>query len=152
MVGYRAGATYLHGGASLQEAVVPVIAVRLSRTEQEVWRPPTVTLSYKQGTKRITTRLPVVDVAVGLGELGSTGSAVEILLEAQDRQGTVVGEAKPGGPVNPATLTMTVGPGEAIKAALKMQLDFEGKFSVKALDPTTLAILDKLDLETDYTV
>ena len=69
------------------------------------------------------------------------GSAVEILLEAQDKQGNVVGEAKPGGPVNPATLTVTVGPDDAIKVTLKMQLDFEGKFTVKALDPTTLAIL-----------
>ena len=33
-----------------------------------------------------------------------------------------------------------------------MQLDFEGKFTIKALDPTTLAILAKLDLETNYTV
>ena len=152
MVGYRAGTTYLHGGASLQEAVVPVIAVRLSRAEKEVWRPPAVTLSYKQGAKRITTLLPVVDLAVGLGELGSTGSVVEILLEAQDKQGNVVGEAKPGGPVNPATLTVTVGPDDAIKVTLKMQMDFEGKFTVKALDPITLAILSKLDLETDYTV
>ena len=30
--------------------------------------------------------------------------------------------------------------------------EFEGKFTVKALNPTTLAIYAQLDLETDYTV
>jgi hypothetical protein len=33
-----------------------------------------------------------------------------------------------------------------------MDPDFEGKFTVKALDPTTLTAYSKLDLETDYTV
>ena len=33
-----------------------------------------------------------------------------------------------------------------------MEMDFEGKFSVKALDPSTLTTYAKLDLETDYTV
>lgn len=153
LVAYQAGVTYLHGGASLQEAVTPVITVRLGGAEPAtVWRPPSVTLSYKQGAKRITTRLPVVDLTVGLGELGSTVAPLEVLLEAQDRQGNVVGEARPGGPVNPATMTVTLAPGQTTRVALKMQIDFEGKFSVKALDPTTLALLSKLDLETDYTV
>ena len=34
MAAYRAGLLYFHGGASLQEAVVPVIVVRLHGTEQ----------------------------------------------------------------------------------------------------------------------
>jgi hypothetical protein len=33
-----------------------------------------------------------------------------------------------------------------------MDPDFEGKFTVKALNPTTLAAYGMLGLETDYTV
>ncbi len=154
MTAYRAGATYLHGGVSLHEAVVPVIVLPLRRAAPAValWRPPAVMLAYKQGAKRITTRLPVIDVSAGLGELGTAGAPVELLLEAQDRQGNVVGEARPGGPVNPATRLVSLQPGQAARVTVQMQLDFEGKFTVKALDPTTLALLAKLDLETDYTV
>lgn len=153
LVAYRAGVTYLHGGASLQEAVTPVISVRLGGAEPAmVWRPPSVTLSYKQGAKRITTRLPVIDLVAGLGELGTSTTAVEVLLEAQDRQGHVVGEVMPGSVVKLATMTISLMPGDRARVTLKMQEDFEGKFSVKAMDPTTLAIFSKLDLETHYTV
>ncbi len=152
MVAYQAGQTYFHGGLSLQEALVPVITVRFTPVEEHAGRRPTVTLSYKRGAKRITTRLPVVEVTLGSGDLFSMSSTVEILLEAHDKQGNVVGEAKPGGPINPATQTLTVRPGDSIQVTLKMDLEFEGKFTVKALDPTTLATFSKLDLETDYTV
>jgi hypothetical protein len=33
-----------------------------------------------------------------------------------------------------------------------MDLEFEGPFTVKVLDPTTLTAFDQLDLETDYVV
>jgi hypothetical protein len=33
-----------------------------------------------------------------------------------------------------------------------MQMEFEGKFKVKALNPTTLAVYAQLELETDYAV
>jgi hypothetical protein len=35
---------------------------------------------------------------------------------------------------------------------VKMQLEFEGKFTVKALNPTTMATYGSLELQTDYTV
>jgi hypothetical protein len=54
--------------------------------------------------------------------------------------------------VNPATGTMTLRSGERVQVPLKMQLEFEGKFKVKALSPTTMATYCSLDLQTDYTV
>jgi hypothetical protein len=33
-----------------------------------------------------------------------------------------------------------------------MSLEFEGKFKIKALNPTTMTVYDQLNLETDYTV
>lgn len=151
MVAYRAGQAYFHGGASLQEAVVPVIAVRLTAVEQSAIKHPTLALSYKRGTKRITTLLPVIVITVDAGDLFWGDKSFEILLEAHDKGGRVVGEARLGGPVNAATRTITLTPNTTLQIALGMNEGFRGKFTVKALDPTTLTALHTLDLETDYT-
>ena len=152
MVAYRAGLAYFHGGASLQEAVVPVIAVKLAEAEHSAGRQPTVTLSYKRASKRITTRLPVIVIDIGQGDLFWGAKSFEILVEAHDKAGNVVGEARPGAPVNAATRTVTLNPDTSVQVTLKMDDVFEGKFSIKALDPTTLKTYASIDLETDYTV
>lgn len=152
LVTYRAGQSYFHGGVSLQEAIVPVIVSRLTAIEPTLAKTPSVILRYKRDARKITTRLPVIEVVIGAGDLFSQHNTFDIILEAQDRQGNVVGEARPGGPVNPATKTIAVIPGNTIPVTMRMILDFEGKFSIKALDPTTQTTYSKLDLETDYTV
>lgn len=152
MVAYQAGMMYLHGGASLPETVVPVLSVRLRAATPATTQAPKVTLRYKRGGKRITTRLPVVEVEISAGDLFSMDAGLDILLEAQDRQGNVVGEAQPGGSINPATGTLSAQPGTTVQVTMRMEMDFEGKFTIKALDPATMAQFDKLDLETDYTV
>lgn len=152
MVAYRAGQWYLHGGASLQEAVVPVLTIRLKPQAESFGKTPGVKLSYKRGAKRVTTRRPVIDVQVEVGDLFGLGADVTFLIEAQDKQGNVVGEPMPSEPVNPATMAVSLPPGASAQITLKMALDFEGQFTIKALDPTTLMTYDKLDLETDYTV
>lgn len=153
LVPYRAGELYFHGGVSLQECVVPVISIRLG-AEQPKFEKPTVKLSYKNDAKHITTRLPVIDVHFDVKQmkLFPQQSDLELLLEAHDKKGNVVGEAKAGGLVNPATGTITIKPGERFQVTLKMLLEFEGKFTVKAMNPSTLAAYCKLDLETDYVV
>jgi hypothetical protein len=148
---YRAGHLYFHGGLSLQEAVVPVLVAKLQRADDRQLAQAEVRLSYKNGAKRITTQVPVFDIALVSVELFSQGAAVEILLEAQDKSRNVVGEARPGGDVNPATGTLMLQPGEAKKIALRMDSEYRGKVTVKALNPTTLAELASIDLETDYT-
>ena len=152
LVAYRAGQVYFHGGISLQEAIVPVITVRLNAPDVKVSKAPKIELDYKRGAKRITTRLPVVEVTIGEGDLFSMGDTFDILLEAHDRQGKLVGEAKPGGVVNATTKLISVKPGEIIQVTLKMFEEFEGKFTVKVLNPATLTTFHKIDLETDYTV
>jgi hypothetical protein len=151
MAPYRRGLHYFHGGASLQEAVVPVITVRLRAKQPEVAK-ASVALSYKSGATRITTRLPVVSLLVETSDIFSLHSDFEILLEAQDRKGTVVGEAKPGGPVNAATGTVTLKPGQPEQVAVRMDPEYEGKFTLKALNPVTMTAYATLDLETDYAV
>jgi hypothetical protein len=151
MAPYRRGLLYFHGGASLQEAVVPVITVRLRAKQPDVAK-ASVVLSYKQGAQRITTRLPVVSLLVETSDIFSLHSDFEILLEAQDRKGKVVGEAKPGGPVNAATGTVTLKPGQPEQVAVRMDPEYEGKFTLKALNPVTMTAYATLDLETDYAV
>jgi hypothetical protein len=152
MASYRSGMAYYHGGASLQECIVPVITIQLDRPDQEPVSQTSVTLNYKNGAKRITTRLPVIEIRLDNQDMFSVGSDFEILLEAQDKKGEVVGEAKPGGPVNAATGTITLKPGESVQVPLKMHMEFEGKFKVKALNPANMVVFNQMDLETDYTV
>lgn len=152
MAPYRNGLLYFHGGASLPESVVPVLVVKLETSTQPDFRQFSVELSYKGGAKRITTRRPVVEVIPQADGLFSFDVGFEIMLEAQDAKGNVVGEAKPGGAVNPATQTITLKPGKSVSITLCMLDDFEGKFTLKALDPSTLKSFSDLKLETDYTV
>ena len=151
MASYRAGMFYYHGGASLQECVVPVLTMKLESVQAPIEQ-ASVVLNYKNGAKRITSRMPVLDITVETQDMFSTGSDFEILLEAQDKKDNVVGEAKPGGCVNPATGTITLKPGDKIRVTMKMQMEFEGQFNVKALNPSTEAVYCQLELETDYAV
>lgn len=151
---YRSGQPYLHGGISLQEAVVPVISLRFRAQEDRSASQLSLAIHYKRGASKITTRLPVFEITVsGQADLFGAENTIEFLLEAQDSQGNVVGEAKPGGPVNPASRTITLRAGETQQITLKMDLEYEGAFSIKALDPkTSAALAAPLDLETDYMV
>lgn len=148
MAPYRAGHLYFHGGASLQEAVVPVLVARLDSATLTDHKKIAVKLTYKNMATRITTRLPVIDVILHTDDLFSNS---EILLEAQDEKGNVVGEPRTGGDVNHATRTVVLMPGQPKQIALRMDDEFRGKFYVRALDPTTLATYSQLTLETDYT-
>ena len=150
LVPYKAGVGYFHGGASLQESLVPVITVQLPAATQSEGVKPSVELKYKRGAKRITTRLPVVDVSAAGEDLFAQNLAIEILVEAQDRSGNVVGEAKPGGVVNPATGTISVKPNSSVKVPIRMLDEYRGKFTLKALDPATVVVLASIELETDY--
>lgn len=153
MAPYRKGMMYFHGGASLQESIVPVITGTLTSPGQPASTSVEVVLRYKNGATRISTLLPVVEVFLE-GDIFSQGADFEILLEAQNKTGDVVGEAKHGDMVNPATGAITLKAGESVKVTLKMLTaeEFEGAFTVKAIDPKTLAILASLDLKTDYMV
>lgn len=151
MATYRAGQVYFHGGLSLQEAIVPVLIARLEPTSAQSDDLTRIKVSYKNGAKKITTRIPVIDMEMEKNML-LVGKTFEILLEAQDTKGNVVGEPRPGGEVDPATQLISIASGQRKQIALRMDPEFEGKFSVKALNPVTLSTYGSLILETDYTV
>jgi hypothetical protein len=152
MAPYRAGHLYFHGGASLAEALVPVLLARLDSKEVSEAGSYSIEINYKKGAKRITTRVPVVELKVSSDDMFTQGVDIEVLLEAQNAQGEVVGEPRPGGDVNPATRTIALRPGESKQITIRMEPEFEGKFKLKALDPVTMAAHASLDLETDYAV
>ena len=150
---YRAGELYFHGGISLQECIVPVITVHLSKITPEQQKPK-LKLSYKNEAKYITTRLPVIDVYFEENQMGlfPDRNDIELLIEAHDKKGNVVGEAKTGGVVNPATGTIIIKAGDHIKVTLRMQVEYEGNFAVKVMNPSTFTVYCKLELKTDYVV
>lgn len=152
LVAYSNGVNYFHGGASLQESIVPVISVRL-RTADDAKKDDSFTVKLLYKSKKITTRLPVLDVVVeSEGMLDFMDSDVEILLEAYDPDGKLVGEAKRGGPVDATTGTVTIKRGATEKVTIRMELEYEGKFTLKAVDPVTMNLFAKLNLETDYMI
>jgi len=152
MAAYSKGKLYFHGGASLQECVVPVMEVKLTAQKQPASQQASVTLTYKKGAKNITSRRPVIEAAVTSDDMFAQAENFEILLEAQNKAGDVVGEAKVGGVVNAATRTVSLQPGDCQKVTLIMDDEFEGAFIIKALNPNTLAEYANIKLKTDYMV
>ena len=146
MAAYSRGKLYFHGGASLQECVVPVMEVKLKGKAKAV-RQTVVTLAYKKGAKTTTSRRPVIEISV---ESDDMFAQTEILLEAHNGSGEVVGEAKIGGAVNAATRTVSLQPGDNQKVTIIMDDDFEGAFIIKALNPNTLTEFTQIKLKTNY--
>lgn len=153
LVCFRAGQAYFHGGASLQECVAPVIAIHLSPNSPEAQKPK-IRLDYKNGAQRITTRLPVVDLFSDEKQMDlfQAENETELLIEAHSPQGDVVGEAKAGGVVNPATGAVALKEGGHVRVTLKMDETYEGSFTVKAMDPATFTVYGQMTLKTDYVV
>lgn len=149
MAAYSKGKLYFHGGASLQECVVPVMEIKLTNKGQKKEAITTVELLYKNGANTITSRRPSIEIQTSSNDLFAQ---MEILLEAQDAEGRVIGEAKIGGVVNAATRTLKMQAGDKEKVTLIMDDDFEGSFTIKALNPNTLVEYAKIKLKTDYTV
>ena len=150
MVPYRRGVKFFHGGPSLQEAIVPVITLKLKKEELGDLSMVQVELTYKGGAKHITTRFPSVELS--LVSVGIFDTDIEILLEAIDKKGNVVGEAKRGGRVDTGSGTVTMKGLEKLNVIMSMNIDFHGKFSFSAFDPRTMTKHASISMETDYAV
>jgi hypothetical protein len=150
LVPYVREELYYHEGLSLQECVLPCLTIDFS--PQPAKAPaPTLLISYKQGrSDKITTRRPVVDLA--WPGLMFDEQEIEIAVDAVDAKGSTVGEVGTGPAVNPATQGVRIRPGQAISIGLRMQDEFSGSFTVRAIDPSTQALLADLKLKTDYAV
>ncbi len=152
MAPYKRGVLFFHGGLSLQEAIVPVLKIRFSQDVTEPDAPISVTVSYRKGqTKKVTTRLPVITVAVAKGDLFAPDRTVELRVDGiENKDGGVVAEPRMGPHVDPSTHTITLRTGEELEVVLRMTDEFEGKFKVRVLDPQTMTAYASIDLETNY--
>ena len=146
---------YFHEGLSLQECVLPVIAVRLKKEAESKPSSIEVQVSYKAGrTNQVTTRLPLIDVSVFAGDIFESGE-IELRLEAWGKdaatgQERIIGEPASSDHVHPATGLVRVKPGQAIKVPIRLEEGFNGAFEVRVYDPETrVAYGEALRLKTN---
>jgi hypothetical protein len=145
---------YFHEGLSLQECVLPVLAVRLKKETDTMPASIEVQISYKAGkSNQVTTRLPLIDVSVFAGDIFES-SEIELRLEAwgKDASGAerIIGEPASSDHVHPATGLVRVKPGQAIKVPIRLEEGFNGSFEVRVYDPETrVAYGEVLRLKTN---
>jgi hypothetical protein len=150
LVPYSRGQLYYHEGLSLQECVLPCLSVDLKPRAKKL-EVPKLQVSYRQGkTDKITSRRPVIDLSWPALGMFDEDFEIEVSVEAVDSKGKVVGEVGSGQTVNPATQGVRIQPGDFISVGLRMTDNFSGTFTVRVLDPTTLALMGELTLKTAY--
>ena len=75
---------------------------------------------------------------------------IEVVLEAVNSKGVIVGSVSAGQSVNPATGGVRIKPGNALSVGFRMDEDFSGSFTVRVLDSATNTLLADLNLKTAY--
>ncbi|MEW8410574.1 MAG: PglZ domain-containing protein [Candidatus Thiodiazotropha sp.] len=146
---FKTGATFMHSGVSLQECIIPVVTVDLGTPGATGKATGHLQLQYRAGkTDRITTRRPMVEVVLFQADMFG-GESLQFSLEAKAGK-KIVGQVAPNPNVDPATGLVTIEAGAAVKIPLRMEEDFEGEFTVTAIDPVTNVTFAKLKLQTDY--
>ena len=145
---FRTGETFMHSGLSLPECVIPVLSVELGQPTTSSRASAQLQLQYRGGkTRHITTKTPMVEVILFQQEMLATALSLRLEVRASKK---TVGQVAAASQVDPTTGLVSLEPGAAVKIPLRMAEDFEGKFSVHAIDPLTGASHATLDLQTDY--
>ena|SRR5271165_2254084 len=108
-------------------------------------------ISYRQGkTDKITSRRPVVDIAWSQMDAFAEEHEIEVAPDAVDSKGNTVGWVSSGQTVNLATQGVRICPGQIVGVGLRMEDEFSGSFTIRALDPATQALVAQLTLKTAY--
>ena len=145
---FRANEKYYHEGLSLQENVVPIVAVRFK--EEQIRESFSVMLKYKgASTGTVRTFGPIIDVAINFGSLFSED--INFKLKVQDLAGNVIGQPTESNFYDDATEIIHVSAGTtSFRQRIEINEDFnDNQFVVLALDSNTNAQLAKLVLEFD---
>lgn len=144
---FKAGKVYFHEGLSLQENLVPVVKVKLSKDTQTAKF--SLNLTYKGATEGIVyIQRPFIEVNLNFDDL--FGSDVQIKMVIKDAVGNVVAEPVESSFYNGTTKVITI-PQNSMKVKLPIELreGFNGDFTVTALDANTNVTLGSLTLTAE---
>jgi hypothetical protein len=145
---------YVHGGLSLQEALIPVLAVEpvARKGESRV----SVTLTYRDKKRaRATSLTPGVTIAVAssapaLGfEEEWAQPQVEVEIRILATGGSIIGAVGPNEFLDPDTGFLRIRPGTTTTLPLRLSDEFRGACTVAALDPATGRQYDSIELDVD---
>ncbi|MFC4006015.1 PglZ domain-containing protein [Nonomuraea purpurea] len=139
---FRAGGdlAFHHGGATLQEMVIPVITIR---TAAGATKPDTTaSVTVTETPETITNRIFTVTLSLGSGQmmLGTTGMAVRAMLIADGNQVGAVGMAA-GAEFDRATERIQLEPGRSTTVGFQLTDDTVDSLQIVVLDPETDAEL-----------
>ena len=139
---------FFHEGLSLQETIVPMMEITLTKTVQEVELD--ITLTYRgKSNGSITTRRPLIDLSCFLQGSSLSFNTVVIKIEALSNN-ILIGQPLASDTINEITRYAEVYPNSAYKIPFEMEDDFEGEFEIIASDPITGKTFAKLKLSTNY--
>lgn len=144
---FEKGKTYFHEGLSMQENIIPIVKIEISEPEKKV--DFSLSLKYKgEEDAIIYIRRPKIDFSLAFDDL--FGEEVKLKIIIADENGNIVGSPKESSFYNDTTQIMTIPDGTtSLGQFIEIDEDFNGKFTVTALDPSTNATLATLKLETD---
>ena len=150
LVPYVRNYLYYHEGLSLQECVLPCLCIEM-KVQAAKKNVPEMHISYRQGkTDKITSRRPVIDIAWSQMDAFAEEHEIEIAVEAVDSKGNTIGSVSSGQTVNPATQGVRIRPGQIVGVALRMEDEFSGSFTVRAIDQAAQILIAELTLKTAY--
>jgi len=145
---------YVHGGLSLQEALIPVLSVEPAARKNEP--KAFVALAYRDKKKaRATSLTPSLSVSVTASEpgLGFKEDWADIRVDIEVRVlgagGTIVGAIGPNEFLDVDTGFLRIRPGTTTTIPLRLADDFRGTCTVAAMDPATGKQYDGIEMDVD---
>lgn len=144
---FESGKAYLHEGLSLQENVVPIVHVTLSKDKKEK-RGATYSLDYKgqtSGTVRI--QRPLIGLQANTAEL--FGDALRVKMEIRNAAGAIAGVVVESDYYDENTGILSLPAAEKIKQPIELADGLIGDIVITLLDPDSNVTLASLLLNTD---
>jgi len=151
MATFTKGVRFFHEGLSLQECLLPVVAVALKPSvEKTAGGRVELLLTYRGAkTGTVTTLRPSVEVSLPARDLFGPAE-VGFILEGFDTSGNKVAEAASSPVTDAATREVRMLSGHSIKVPIKINEGFNGRIELRAVHPGTGEIFATLKLTTDF--
>ena len=138
---------YFHEGLSLQENIVPIVKVKLSKDVEQVKFD--IKLTYKgQNEGTVYIQRPLIEININFEDL--FGSDVHVKMDVKDIAGNEVGSVVESGFYNAVTKVISIPQNSMkVKQAIELNDGFSGDFVVSVLDAETNATLNKIKLTAE---